>query len=189
MTTNFDLRTFSIKPSPSITEFLGGLSCAPEKFDHRLFNTDLLAILDVEEIDKTAIICQSMGGWTGLQTAVYHPERGSCLALSITPGGIKIPTVAAALTELSRVFAERGLGTAAVADGFTQEILETAFLYRQIGLFNINLPVDLSNRNPAEIHPDEMDGYCVATLMITSEHYQKFTPNLIREVSKHIPDS
>ena len=120
----------SIKPSPWITEFFGRSSYAPEKIDRSLFNTDLLAILDTEGIDKTAIICPSMGRWTGLRTAVHHPECRSYLILSNTPGGIKIPTLAAALAESSREFAERGVGIAAVTDSFTQENLEAAFLYR-----------------------------------------------------------
>ena len=163
--------------------------CAAEDFDRNLFDTDLLAILDAESIDKTAIICQSMGGWTGLRTAVRHPERVSCLILSNTPGGMNIPAVAAALAGSRREFAERGVGTAAVADGFPERNPEAAFLYRQIGSLNINLPEDLSGRRPGGVTPDEMAGYSVPTLLITSEHDQLFMPDLIREVSTHIPGS
>ena len=170
--------------------------CAAEDFDRNLFDTDLLAILDAESIDKTAIICQSMGGWTGLRTAVRHPERVSCLILSNTPGGLNIPAVAAAnefvwrdVARSCSEFAEPDVGTAAIADGFPERNPEAAFLYRQIGSLNINLPEDLSGRRPGGVTPDEMAGYSVPTLLITSEHDQLFMPDLIREVSTHIPGS
>ena len=165
----------------------GRSQCALEEFDRSLFDSDLMAILDAEGIVQTAIICQSMGGWTGLRAAAFHPERVSCLVLSNTPGGMNIPSVASALAGSRREFAERGVGTAAVADGFPTRHPEAAYLYRQIGSLNINLPEDLSGRSPGGVTPEDMTGYSVPTLMITSEHDQLFTPDLIREVSTHIP--
>jgi len=165
----------------------GRSSCAPEDFNRSLFNKDLLAILDAENIEKTAIVCQSMGGWTGLRTAVLNPERVSCLVLSNTPGGINLPIVAEALENSRREFAERGVGAAAVADNFAERNPEAAFLYRQIGSLNINLPDDITGSTSAGITPDEMEGYSVPTLLITSKHDQLFPPGLIREVASHIP--
>ena len=49
---------------------------------------DLLALLDAEEIERTALVCQSMGGWAGLPIAIAHPERLRCLVLCGTPGGL-----------------------------------------------------------------------------------------------------
>jgi 3-oxoadipate enol-lactonase len=161
--------------------------CAPENFDRSLFDSDLLAILDVEGVEKTAIVCQSMGGWTGLKTAVFHPQRVSCLVLSNTPGGLNIPPVQDALVKSRQRFAEQGVGRAAVAPDFPERNPEGAYLYRQIGSLNINLPEDLSGRNPGGVSPSDMAGYSVPTLMITSEHDALFTPALIREVATHIP--
>jgi len=161
--------------------------CAPENFDRSLFDSDLLAILDAEGVEKTAIVCQSMGGWTGLKTAVFHPQRVSCLVLSNTPGGLNIPPVQDALVKSRQRFAEQGVGRAAVAPDFPERNPEGAYLYRQIGSLNINLPEDLSGRSPGGVSPSDMAGYSVPTLMITSEHDALFTPTLIREVATHIP--
>ena len=130
-----------------------------------------------------------MGGWTGLRMSVRHPARVSCLVLSNTPGGLNIPSVQEALTRSGQEFAERGVGSAAVAPDFPDRNPNAAYLYRQIGSLNINLPEDLSGRSPGSVEPTEMEGYATPTLMITSEHDQLFTPELIREVSTHIPGS
>lgn len=167
----------------------GRSACPPEAFDRSLFDSDLLAILDAENIERTAIVCQSMGGWTGLRMSVRHPARVSCLVLSNTPGGLNIPSVQEALTRSRQEFAERGVGSAAVAPDFPDRNPNAAYLYRQIGSLNINLPEDLSGRSPGGVKPTEMEGYATPTLMITSEHDQLFTPELIREVSTHIPGS
>ena len=161
--------------------------CPPENFDRSLFDSDLLAILDAEGIEKTAIVCQSMGGWTGLRTAVRHPDRVTCLVLSNTPGGMNIPPVQDALAQSAKRFAEQGVGRAAVAPDFPDRNPVGAYLYRHIGSLNINLPEDLRGRSPGGVEPSEMEGYAVPTLMITSEHDLLFTPDLIREVATYIP--
>jgi len=167
----------------------GRSTCAPEDFDRSLFDSDFLAILEAEGIEKCAIVCQSMGGWTGLKTAVFHPERVSCLVLSNTPGGMQIPAVEDALVKSRQRFAEQGVGRAAVAPDFPDRNPNGAYLYRQIGSLNINLPEDLSGKSPGGVLPSDMDGYSVPTLMITSEHDALFTPDLVREVSTYIPGS
>lgn len=167
----------------------GRSKCAPEDFDRSLFDSDFLAILEAEGIEKSAIVCQSMGGWTGLRTATYHPERVSCLILSNTPGGMQIPSVQTALENSRKRFAEQGVGRAAVAPDFPVRNPDGAYLYRQIGSLNINLPEDLRGSNPGGVEPSDMTDYAIPTLMITSEHDALFTPDLIREVSGYIPGS
>ena len=69
----------------------GRSQCAPENFDRGKFGEDLMVILDAEGIERTAIVCQSMGGWTGLRAALERPDRVSCLILSNTSGGVSTP--------------------------------------------------------------------------------------------------
>lgn len=71
----------------------GRSRCAPDEFDAAHFPDDLLAILDAEGIARAALVCQSMGGFTGLRFAVRHPGRVSALVLAGTPGGADTPLV------------------------------------------------------------------------------------------------
>jgi 3-oxoadipate enol-lactonase len=50
------------------------------------FPGDVVALLDHLKIDKAVYIGQSMGGWTGVELTLAHPERVAALVLSNTTG-------------------------------------------------------------------------------------------------------
>jgi len=50
------------------------------------FPADVVALLDHLKIDKTVYVGQSMGGWTGVELTLAHPERVTALVLSNTTG-------------------------------------------------------------------------------------------------------
>lgn len=164
----------------------GRSRCEPGAFERSRFPADLLAILDAEGIERAAIVCQSMGGWTGLGTAVHHPERVSCLVLSNTPAGIDLPEVAAALAHSGRRFAEHGIGRAAVAADFAQRRPEAAYLYAHITGLNVNLPESLL-AGAGGISEAQLAALGVPTLFISSDHDDLFAPELIRALSRRVP--
>ena len=49
--------------------------------------------MDDVGVERAAVVCQSMGGWTGMQFTLANPGRVSCLVLSGTPGGVETPAV------------------------------------------------------------------------------------------------
>ncbi|MDP7393520.1 MAG: hypothetical protein QGH07_17030, partial [Alphaproteobacteria bacterium] len=102
-------------------------------------------------------------------------------------GGALVGEAAARLARRARRAIRPPGRSAAVAPDFPDRNPNAAYLYRQIGSLNINLPEDLSGRSPGGVEPTEMEGYATPTLMITSEHDHLFTPELIREVSTYIP--
>lgn len=166
----------------------GRSTCAREDFDRAQFDKDLLAILDAEGIEKTAIVCQSMGGWTGLAMALNYPERVTCLILSNTPGGADFPLAREYLAKSSQIFAERGLGRAPLADNYHKRNPEGAYLYAQIGGLNINLPnFQPDGRNG--VSPERMKALKAPTLFITSAHDEIFPPKVIREIHEGTPGS
>ncbi len=54
--------------------------------DPQLYAGDLLALLDHLGIDKAAIVGQSMGGWTCVETALAAPDRVAGLVMACTTG-------------------------------------------------------------------------------------------------------
>lgn len=161
--------------------------CPASAFDREHFDNDLLAILDAEDVERTAIVCQSMGGWTGLRTTLRAPDRVSALVLSNTPGGVSTPGAEAALTRSRQQFAKVGVQTAAVAEDFHTRNSPAAFLYAQIGSLNTGLPSDFTTGGRGVVTAKQLTGYATPTLMVTSENDQLFPPAVIREVATAIP--
>ncbi|HVM77998.1 MAG TPA: alpha/beta hydrolase [Stellaceae bacterium] len=54
---------------------------------------DLAALLDHLGIERASLVCQSMGGWTGIDFALRRPERVSALVLASTSGRVDFTTV------------------------------------------------------------------------------------------------
>jgi pimeloyl-ACP methyl ester carboxylesterase len=167
----------------------GRSRCDAEHFDPRLFPDDLLAILDAEGIERVALVCQSMGGWTGLPFALRHPERVRCLVLCSTPGGLASKRVAEARARIQeRLRAEGVRASAALAASYPEREPEMTFLYDQIGGANPGLPPDaLGKLRTAGIDATALRDYRVPTLLLACEHDVLFPPEAIHEVAEQIP--
>ncbi len=169
----------------------GRSSCSDEAMDIGQFPADLLAILDAEGIDRAALVCQSMGGWTGLPTALLHPDRVRCLVLCGTPGGLWTPKVEQGFGQVAERVRQTGLtgpGGAALADDFPEHEPGRAFLYEQISSFNQGIPPSLMGKIPkARTQPEELASYRVPTLVIAGSKDVLFTPEVLREVADTIP--
>ena len=163
--------------------------CASEDFDRAQFDADLIAVLDAENVTAAAVVCQSMGGWTGLRTALYHPGRVRCLVLANTPAAVDLPAVRQAIVTARQAFAEQGVGSVAVAPGFPERAPNAAYLYHQIDGLNLQIPEALAYGSEGWIDPAELAGFAMPTLFITSEHDRLFPPAVIREVAALIPEA
>jgi 3-oxoadipate enol-lactonase len=102
--------------------------------------SDLKAILDALEIDRTNLVGQSMGGWWATAFALAHPERLRTLALSNTVGGLWTD----ALFEHFATFVAGAAGTgdsrlgvhSAIGRAFAARNPAGAFLYQQLNTFH-----------------------------------------------------
>ena len=50
--------------------------CPDDQLDFNYFVDDLICIMDTEGIHSAILVCQSMGGWTGMGMALSH-QKGS----------------------------------------------------------------------------------------------------------------
>jgi pimeloyl-ACP methyl ester carboxylesterase len=169
----------------------GRSACAPEHFHPRHFAGDLLAILDDAGVERAALVCQSMGGWTGLRTALSRPERVSCLVLASTPGGLVTSEVQAAATRAGAGAARDGIrGNAALAPDFPLRRPDLAHLYDQISGLNAGFePRLLARLFDAEgrVAPEALRGWRTPTLFLIGERDQLFPPGALRQAAALLP--
>ena len=138
-------------------------------FDHRGFGSsrdlhdgpgadafieDLRQLLDHLSIERTALVAQSMGGWTSLGFASTYPDRVTALALCDTTAGIDNPEIACEMKSLQAtmpgpltVVLQR-----AYSAQFPQREPARCFLYQQISGLNVHVPTDLLTKLSAMRH-------------------------------------
>lgn len=162
-----------------------------DRFTQRQMADDLIAILDAEGIERAALVTQSMGGWSGLGAALWHPQRVICLVLTSTIGGL-FPQ--AARPQLEELLQGRIAGASsplkALAPDYPAREPELALLFGQIHGLNINFDarnmlalLDAANGIPEE----DLQGYATPTLVISAENDQIFPPPTLKAVAEAIP--
>lgn len=169
----------------------GRSTCPPDHFHPLHFPDDLLAILDALGAERAALVCQSMGGWTGLPAAVRAPERVAALVLCDTPGGLATPKVAEARQRIAEQLGSGPpRGNAALAPDYPEREPELAFLYDQINALNPGLELAALAKfgDPeAQLQEAALAGFAIPTLMLSGEQDQLFPPEVLREVAARIP--
>lgn len=156
----------------------------------RRLASDLAAVLDAAGVERAALVCQSLGGWTGLPFALAHPERTAALVLSGSPGGIVTPGIAHDLAGLPERMKRRpGLAGMALSEGFARREPARTFLYEQIGALN---PPDViaaygARLGEVAIAPERLAGFAVPTLLLAGEEDAFFSPPALAEVAAAIP--
>lgn len=171
----------------------GRSACSADDFHPKHFADDLLAILDAEKLERVALVCQSMGGWTGLRAAIEVPDRVACLVLCDTPGGLVTARILEAAAAIGRRAATDGIrGNLALAPDFAERQPALAHLYDQIAALNTGFDASSLSRmfdEQGRILPGQLEGYRVPTLVIAGEHDQLFSAGALREVAALIPNA
>lgn len=170
----------------------GRSQCAPEHKRARHFAADMRAVMDDAGVERASIVCQSMGGWTGMQFTLANPGRVSCLVLSGTPGGVQTPAVVQArdararsrTIDLDRPVAWNEPHQALAPDGFDRNPA-MAFLYRQMS--GLNPPIGDTGTGEIGVLPGSLSGYSIPTLMVAGAQDRIFPLEVLKEVSQVIP--
>lgn len=111
------------------------------------FVDDLAGLLDHLGIERTALVAQSMGGWTAAGFASQYPDRVSALVLADTPAGIA--DIDPAATDGTREGADADAADDADADDEELDLSlaysdalapEKQFLYESIAGLNRHTP-------------------------------------------------
>ena len=107
-------------------------ACAADMQSAALFERDLVAVMDAADFEQAVIVCQSMGGWTGVRAAVFAKKRVAGVLLANTPGAVRTPVTETNMKELARrLSAAGGLVNRAFSAEFAERNPAGALLYRQ----------------------------------------------------------
>lgn len=160
--------------------------CPPELQNAVHFESDLIAILDAAEIESATVVCQSMGGWTGVRAAVFHPERVRGVFLANTPGAVHNDVVADNWVQLTQRIAEGGgLINRAISESFALDNPERALLYQQIATFNTGAAPNINN-DQVRISPIQVVESNVPFHVLASDLDPLFPPNVLAAVADDI---
>lgn len=160
-------------------------------FDPRRFAEDLRVLLDAAGIQRAALVCQSMGGRTGLGFALAHPRRVTAVVLCGTTGGLYDATIAKGLGDVRGVAAKVGaLSTMALDPGFPARRPDLAMLYAQIQSFNTEFDYSgppILTAPETRVAPDRLAGWSLPTLVVGGENDQLVPPPVLRHVAGLLP--
>ena len=161
----------------------------PKNIKTSQFASDLKALLDFLEIDKTTIICQSMGGITGLNFSLTYPEMVSALVLADTTGGVGEQVVVDMLQDVSPPDHPT---RRALTDSFIANQPALTLLYEQIGLLNPKRERSVVSsifRDTSGPGKDTLKDFDTPIMLLVGESDLIFPPNVIEEVSKLFSDA
>ncbi|CAG2141144.1 alpha/beta fold hydrolase [Cupriavidus numazuensis] len=165
--------------------------CAPGVVSHPIdYPDDLRAILDAENISSAALVCQSLGAWAGLPLAVRNPERVSCLFINGSPTPAYSEKNWQTLRRATGIFND----TAAKRDAgigwnrrTVRERPEVMFLYSQIKQLNPGFDSTSMMDDCVKLHPEDMAGYKVPTMIAGGSHDDFLNPESHLHVATLIP--
>lgn len=174
----YDLPGFGRSPAPRPGEMA------------ELFAGAAAAVLDAEGVKSANVVCQSLGGWSGLRLALTRPDRVSRLVLACTMAGVAHPPgVAAFLAARSKMNA-RGPVSLGLRETFRMSDPAMSYLYDEISGFNPPLDPALASAafSPDILLPLEaLAAIRCPTLIIAGENDPIWPPASLQGIAAAIP--
>jgi 3-oxoadipate enol-lactonase len=166
-----------------------GSSKDPEQKGATEFVNDLAGLLDHLEIERAALVAQSMGGRTALGFAVRHPERVPALVMADTWGFFDWPEQQERAQAAREAIAGRPLSMTALGEGFQQREPARTFLYRQIMALNPPRPEGVATPAPGSPTVDQVAALQVPVLCIVGSEDVLTPPSVIRPFADLLPNA
>ncbi len=157
--------------------------------DRQAFAEDLRGLLDHLGVEQAFLVAQSMGGLACLGFALACPQRVLGLVMGDTTGGIGDPSV---VELLRNVHPPTDPLRRSLSAGFIQGHPDLAFLYRQIGLLNPAMPIEVVSstfRDPTGPQARDLARLKAPTLLIVGQEDLIFPVPVMQAAQKLIPGS
>ncbi len=179
-----------------------GTSTDPEHEGPTRFVDDLEALLNRLNIERTALIAQSMGGWTALGFAFRNPSRTSALVMCDCVGDLDWPELHSVMEELDKQTRDiPGLDRAYAEDFPAREPAMALLMRIRLNSESFPLPEWLSfnltdsrsnlryTPTGIRIGPDDLAALTVPTMFLVGDQDKIVYPEVVRMVHEHLPGS
>lgn len=173
-----------------------GASTDPKDEGWARYGEDLVGLLDHLGLDRVALVAQSMGGRTAIDTAVRGPDRISAVVMADTWGFFQWPENQERGARLNEPLiadrVERGLPVM-VAESFPERDPERMFLYQQVQALNVPFdqrptPLEEESRTGGP-SKDEAAALTVPILFLEGSEDIVVPPEVVRATHEIIPGS
>lgn len=163
--------------------------CEPEFVGLDFFVEDLKAILDNENADQAVLVCQSMGGFTGLPFTLKYPERVKALVLCGTSGGVVTDDIIAARKKSMERLKNNPDMNPALALDFPNREPALTHLYYQIHSLNDPDLVNIARAGlaKAKVTPEDLAGFSTPTLIMAGTEDMLFPMAAMESVAASVP--
>lgn len=154
------------------------------------FVSDLRSLLDHLEIERTALVGQSMGGGTCLGFTCAHPDRVAAMVMTDSLHGFVEPEAVQEIMDRARqdtdglTQLERVLGSGTRLGDPVRSVL-----YRQINSFNATNRKNLKGRFEPLYTPEQLAATGVPFLFLVGEEDVLFPAAAVREMHKQVNNS
>jgi 3-oxoadipate enol-lactonase len=154
------------------------------------FVDDLAALVDHLNLQRFALVGQSMGGGTCVGYAARHAQRVAALVLADTLQGlIESPGVTDIMRQARAATVELGQLERVLSDTTRTQRPLVATLYSQLASFNATDRRSLRGEFSPLLAPGALAQLKIPTLFIAGQHDVLFPPAAIQEMHRQIPGS
>lgn len=153
---------------------------------------DALAVMDAAKTRSAAVICQSIGGWTGINLALRAPERVERLVLSSTMAGINHPPAIASVMASNDKVDDRGPVSIVIGPDVFAENPFKAYLYQQANAFNTTFDASkLGSFFSADnlVPLEDLEKVTCPVLVISGENDILWPPHTLEAIVEALPDA
>ena len=153
---------------------------------------DAAAVLDRAGVERATVVCQSLGGWSGVRLALERPERVERLVMCATPGGVVHMPAVQSYIESTRRMDERGPVSLALSAAFAAAMPSKANLYQSLSAANppLDRAVVAKLFSPeVMLPPERLAQIACPVLIIAGEEDPIWPPAALEGMVAHFPSA
>ncbi|MCX9147146.1 alpha/beta fold hydrolase [Erythrobacter sp. WG] len=150
-----------------------------------------VAVLAAAGATRAKVVCQSLGGWTGVRLALARPDLVESLVLCCTLAGIAHPPGLQSFAQARVRMGQRGPAALALTEGFIAAAPLMTSLYSQLGAYNPPADPALAEKlfGPDALVPlDQLAAIAAPVLIIAGEHDPIWPPAALAGLLPHFAD-